>query len=139
LLVDNSPAKVRFVNMGEVIPIHSRRTFSREEAESILPVIRRVTEKTASEVEELQGQLKFVPHGEPLYERIYANIELAIRRWAVKISKLGCEPRGMWLVDFDAGDGWYTWRLGDDGLAFFHSHEARPGDFSMLVPGLIDG
>ena len=114
--------------MGEVIPIHSRRTFSKEEAESLLPVIKRITEQVAGEIRDLQEQIRYVPHTEPLYQRLYSKIELSVRRWAIKISKLGCEPRGVWLVDFDAGDGWFTWRLGDEGLAFFHSHEAQRGD-----------
>ena len=113
--------------MGDLIPIHSRRTFSRDEAETLLPVVKRITERVAFEAAELQEKLKFIPHGEPLYDRTCSGIELAVRRWAIKISKLGCEPRGTWLVDFDAGDGWFTWRLGDEGLAFFNSHESRPG------------
>lgn len=116
--------------MGEVIPIHSRRTFTKDEAESLLPVVRRITDSASSEVQDLQEQLRFVPHGEPLYDRTYAKVELAIRRWAVKISKLGCEPRGIWLVDFDAGEGWYTWRLGDEHLVFFHSHDAPAGSLT---------
>jgi hypothetical protein len=120
--------------MGEVIPIHSRRTFTKDEAQALLPVVRRITEAVADEVNHIQEQLRFVPHDEPLYERLYSKIELAIRRWAIKISKLGCEPRGIWLVDFDAGDGWFTWRLGDDELAFFHSHEGRATNLA-IQPG----
>lgn len=110
--------------MGNVIPIHSRRIFSKDEAENLLPVIRRITEKVSEEVSELQEQIRFVPHTESLYKRLYSQIDLAVRRWSIKVSKLGCEPRGVWLVDFDAGDGWFTWRLGDESVAFFHSHEA---------------
>ncbi|MFA5811483.1 MAG: DUF2203 family protein [bacterium] len=110
--------------MGDVIPIHSRRTFSEEEALALLPVVRRITERVASEVESLQEQLRFVPHDEPMHKRLYSQVEMEIRRWAIKISKLGCEPRGIWLVDFDAGDGWFAWRLGDERLAFFHAHDA---------------
>lgn len=111
--------------MGELIPIHSRRIFSEKEAESLLPIVRRITEKVAQEVSELHKRLSFVPLSEPLHKRICSQIELEIKRWAIKISKLGCEPRGIWLVDFDAGNGWFSWRLGDERLAFFHAHEAR--------------
>ena len=119
--------------MGDVIPIHSRRTFSKEEAEGLLPIVRRITEDVSGEVSELQEQIRYVPHTEPLYKRLYSQIELAVHRWAIKVSKLGCEPRGVWLVDFDAGDGWFTWRLGDDGLAFFHSHDAHRPDLNAPV------
>ena len=123
--------------MGEVIPIHSRRTFSLEEAESLLPIVRRITERAALEVRDLQEQLRFVPHGEGLHQRLAAQADVAVRRWAIKISQLGCEPRGIWLVDFDAGSGWFSWRLGDERLAFFHAHDlparaaltATPGEF----------
>jgi hypothetical protein len=114
--------------MGELIPIHSRRTFTQEEALDLLPIVRRITERVAAEVAEMQEQIRFVPYSEPLYQRLSSQIELAVRRWAIKISKLGCEPRGVWLVDFDAGEGWFTWRLGDKGLAFFHSHEVSSSD-----------
>lgn len=120
--------------MGDVVPIHSRRTFTREEAEDLLPVVRRITEKVSQEIADLQEQIRYVPHTEQLYHRLYSQIELSVRRWAIKISKLGCEPRGMWLVDFDSGSGWFTWRLGDEGLAFFHSHEAVRGDMGAQVP-----
>ena len=119
--------------MGNVVPIHSRRTFTKEEAEGLLPVVRRITEQVSGEVSELQEQIRYVPHTEPLYQRLYSQIELAVRRWAIKISKLGCEPRGIWLVDFDAGKGWFTWRLGDSGLAFFHSHEAHKVDLHAPI------
>lgn len=109
--------------MGEVIPIHSRRTFSQQEAESLLPIVRRITERVAIRVSEMKEQLRFVPHDEPMHKRLLSDIELEVRRWAIKVSKLGCEPRGIWLVDFDAGNGWFSWRLGDERLAFFHSHE----------------
>lgn len=111
--------------MGTIIPIHSRRTFSLPEAEQLLPIVRRITEKVARDVADLQEQIRFVPQSEALYQRLYERMELAVRRWSIKMTQLGCEPRGIWLVDFNSGDGWFSWRLGDEGLAFFHSHDAR--------------
>ena len=122
--------------MGEVIPIHARRTFTYEDAWQLLPIVRRITERAATEASDLQEQLRWIPKDEPAYRRLKARLDLAVRRWAIKVSQLGCEPRGIWLVDFDAGDGWYSWRYGDDGLNFFHSHEVQqtrgaPGKFSL--------
>ena len=108
--------------MGAVIPIHSRRTFTQDEAEELLPIVRRVTEQAALRAQDLNEQLRWVPHEEPLHARLRSELDLIVRRWAIKVSKLGCEPRGVWLVDFDAGDGWFSWRLGDEHLSFFHPH-----------------
>lgn len=110
--------------MGEVVHIHSRRKFNYEEALKLLPVIRRITERAAAQAKELQERIGWTPADEPLHKRLKARLSLVMRRWSIKISQLGCEPRGMWLVDFDAGNGWFSWRYGDDGLNFFHSHQA---------------
>jgi hypothetical protein len=112
--------------MGEIIPIHSRRTFSHEEALHLLPIVRRITHRAADETAALQEELRSLPQEEPHYQRLCGALETAIRRWSIKISQLGCQPRGLWLVDFDAGSGWYTWRLGDEELAFFHVNETSP-------------
>jgi hypothetical protein len=112
--------------MGEIIPIHTRRTFSQEEAEHLLPIVRRITARAAAEATALQEELRFLQVEEPKHERICANLSLCIERWQIKISRLGCEPRGIWHVGFDAGEGWYAWRLGDEALAFFHGSEAFP-------------
>lgn len=108
--------------MGDVIPIHSRRTFTQDEAEELLPILRRITEVADARTRELHEQLRWVPREEPLAERLQADLDLVVRRWAVKVSRLGCEPRGVWLIDFDAGDGWFSWRYGDEQLSFFHPH-----------------
>lgn len=112
--------------MGEIIPIHSRRTFSQADVERMLPVVRRITERAALACGRARDELRFVPEGEPLRARIAGDVDLAVRRWAMKISQLGCEPRGLWIVDFDAGDGWFTWRLGDETACFFHPYDAGP-------------
>lgn len=94
--------------------------FSRDEAESLLPVIHRITERAAATLEEIKEQLRFVPSEEPLHKRLRMDQDLIVKRWAIKIARLGCEPRGVWLVDFDSKDGWFSWRYGDEGLSFFH-------------------
>lgn len=113
--------------MGNVISIHSHRTFTQEDAESILPVVRRITERAAADASEINEQIRFVPDGEPLHNRLQMQLNSIIRHWAIKISKLGATPRGVWLVDFDAGDGWFSWRHGDETLSFFHPYGDAKG------------
>lgn len=112
--------------MANVIPIHSRRVFSQDEAESILPVVRRITERASAAAEEINDQIKFIPADEPLHKRLNMEMDLIVRRWAIKVAKLGVNPRGVWLVDFDAGNGWFSWRMGDENLSFFHPHSVGP-------------
>lgn len=109
--------------MDNVIPIHSRRTFTRDDAEQILPIVKRMTERAAGAFNELREQLHWTPKDEPNFKRLHREIDLIVTRWATKVSRLGCEPKGVWLVDFDSGDGWFSWRYGDEELSFFHPHE----------------
>jgi|GEM_PF-1029804 hypothetical protein len=112
--------------MGAVIPIHSHRTFTREQAEQILPIVHRITERAAAQFSDIREQLQWAPPEEPHHRRLHSQLDQLVRQWAIKISQLGCEPRGIWLVDFDSGDGWFSWRYGDEGLSFFHPPEIDP-------------
>lgn len=115
-----------------VIPIHSHRIFTREEAEELLPIVRRITEQAALKASDLQERLSFVPLEEILHERLSIRLDTTVKMWAAKILHLGCEPRGIWLVDFDTGDGWFSWRYGDDDLHYFHSHNIHPGQDILI-------
>ena len=36
---------------------------------------------------------------------------------------LGLDVKGLWLVDFDNGSGYYCWRWPETELAYFHGYE----------------
>ena len=46
-----------------------------------------------------------------------------MRAWAEKIMQLGAEPKGLWLVDFDSGSGYYCWRYPEADVGFFHGYD----------------
>lgn len=122
--------------MGEVIPIHSRRTFTHDEACTLLPIVKRITDRAAARFDEIREQLQWTPAEEPLGKRLQQDLDGVVRRWAVKVSQLGCEARGIWLVDFDAGNGWFSWRYGDDELVFFHPHRTPAAAYEGPSPEL---
>ncbi len=121
--------------MGDVISIHSKKKFTQTEAESLLPVVRRITERAATAITDLESQLKFVPRGEPLHGRMQRNMESIISQWADKVMRLGCSPVGLWVVNFEAGKGCFSWRYGDEGLNHFTSHR-KMDDFMVSRPQL---
>jgi hypothetical protein len=113
--------------MGQVIHIHSQRIFTEGEASELLPVVKRITERAAARIDELKARLEWLPEGEPSSVRLKGKLEFELKRWILRISQLGCEPRGIWLVDFKADDGWFSWRYGDDSLNFFDSRRRSAG------------
>ncbi|MFY9549971.1 MAG: DUF2203 family protein, partial [Thermoanaerobaculia bacterium] len=73
----------------------------------------RVQELTAEAVARY-GQLP----GEQDEER-----ETVVRDWAQEIQSLGIEVKGIWLVDFDSGAGYYCWKYPEMALNHFHGYE----------------
>jgi hypothetical protein len=108
--------------MGQVVRIHSSQRFTKDEALDVLPIIKRITGRASAQVEEIQEQLRFIPEDEPAFLRLKGRIQYILSRWVAKVTNLGANPRGVWLVDFDAGEGWFSWRYGDEDLTYFNSH-----------------
>ena len=93
---------------------HSRRVpkriFSYEQAVALLPDVRRLTSDAARRVEEWTSE-------EPEdYERI-------VTEWAEAVMALGVDVKGLWLVDFDSGAGYYCWQHPEPALEYFHGYE----------------
>lgn len=105
--------------MAEIIPILSERKFTEEEAENLLPTVKRMTIQAAAEASRLEEEMRFIPREEPIFNRLAGELDLVVRRWAIKVKKLGLRPTGLWIVDFDAPEGWFTWRLGDEHVSHF--------------------
>ena len=43
--------------------------------------------------------------------------------WAESVLDLGIEVKGLWLIDFDTGGGYYCWRYPEPALEYFHGYE----------------
>ena len=88
----------------------SKKIFSYEQATALLPEVQRITETAVERVSDL-------PEGDPAaYQRV-------IMEWAESILGMGIEVKGLWLVDFDSGGGYYCWRYPEPALEYFHGYE----------------
>lgn len=107
-----------------VITINRRGIFSLEEAQRILPVVRRITLEFSAKVELLIARLETLQLNQT--ETICAlekQVNELIQTWNDKIRKLGAEPRGLWVVDFDNGHGYYCWKHPETDIQYWHSYE----------------
>jgi hypothetical protein len=89
--------------------------FSYERAAALLPEVRRLTEEAHRAVEELTEH-----EPDPDAE---AHLDDLVGGWAEAMMQRGLEVKGLWLVDFDNGSGYYCWRYPEAGLLFYHSQE----------------
>jgi hypothetical protein len=91
------------------------RTFSFEEARALVPAIRKLTETARERLAVLGASPEDSASSEEAAD--------VVEEWARRVSALGADVKGLWLVDFDNGSGYYCWRFPEDDLAYYHSYE----------------
>src|SRR5690242_13766081 len=90
-----------------------KRVFSYDEAVSLMPEVRRLTEEAYRQVETLADG----PRQDP---QVQAQLDRVIRDWAHRLEEMGIEVKDLWLIDFDNGSGYYCWRYPEETLQFYH-------------------
>jgi hypothetical protein len=100
-----------------------KRIFSYDEAISTFPIVRDLTAAAVRQIEALVNTVASVEELESRREELEEAREKIVRLWAQEISSVGCEVKGLWLVDWDSGDGYFCWRFPEQALSFFHSYE----------------
>lgn len=109
--------------MGRIVEINRRSIFSFAEAQELLPVIFRITKQYSERVQSLIEQLEALGgQREELVGQLEDRVNEVITEWQNKVTKLGVQPKGLWIADFDAGDGYFCWKFPEQAIAFWHSY-----------------
>lgn len=98
--------------------------FTLAEARALLPRVKTLTEHYYDLVENVRLGLDD-PEDVPEVARVEQQMNALLQEWVRAIQDLGVDIKGMWLADFDSGDGYYyCWKLGEDDIEHFHRYEA---------------
>lgn len=97
--------------------------FSYEEALQTFPAVKEITEQAVRQIEALVNQLQSRDEMEKRREELEEATHGIIQAWAAEVVSIGCEVKGLWLVDWDSGDGYYCWKYPEISLAHFHGYE----------------
>lgn len=109
--------------MDHIIEINRRSVFSHEEAQELLPVIFRITKTYSQKVDALIERLDALSGGsEGLVTAIESQVNQLIQEWQNKVQKLGALPKGLWIADFDSGDGYFCWKYPERGIEYWHRY-----------------
>ncbi|HYX26910.1 MAG TPA: DUF2203 family protein [Thermoanaerobaculia bacterium] len=100
-----------------------KRIFSYDEAVNTFPVVRDLTAAAVRQVEALTNSVASRDELDTRRDEMEEARERIVRAWAQQVSSLGCEVKGVWLVDWDSGDGYYCWRFPEQALSFFHTYD----------------
>lgn len=109
--------------MAEVFEINTRKTFTLEELDHLLPVVRKIT---SDYVERVQEQMKRFEaaraRNDEAAQKLEKEVNDTVYAWQTKLEKLGAKPKGLWLADFDSGDGFYCWKYPEDRVMYWHHY-----------------
>ncbi len=99
------------------------RLFTYREALETFPRVHELTETAARRVEAIYRQLSDLEADARLAEQVEIEANEVIEAWAAEVMAIGCLVKGLWLVDWDSGDGYYCWRYPEETLGHFHTYE----------------
>ena len=99
------------------------RCWSLEGARALLPDVRKRTASAVAEVHALLERRESDGDKALTAEQLDAQVGRVTSDWVRAMEALGLEVKGLWLVDFDNGSGYYCWRWPETELAHFHGYE----------------
>jgi hypothetical protein len=102
---------------------HGKQTFTYEQALETFPRVRQLTAQAVAEVEALFASVTNKEDLEEKRQELRESYDRIVTDWAEAITRLGCEVKGLWLVDWDSGGGYYCWRHPEESIGYFHSYE----------------
>lgn len=112
--------------MIEIINFNKVRSFSLEEAQDLLPLIYRLTEDSAKRTKYLMACIEALPDKKSSRAlELQDEINDIIQKWQNKIERLGAKPKGLWLADFDNGNGYFCWKFPE--VKILHKHGYQDG------------
>lgn len=104
-------------------PIVPPRLFSLDEAQQLLPMVKQLTAEAVRNAETLMVRLRELPESHPDHHAVSDQVEGVVKEWATRIQELGAHVKGLWLVDFDNGEGFYCWAYPEPSVSHFHGYE----------------
>ena len=99
------------------------KTFTLESAQRLLPKVRRRTAEAVERAQRMSRQLEDLPESDPCRDQVLKELDHVVSDWARDVSAMGGEVKGLWLVDFDNGEGYYCWRYPEESVQHYHGHE----------------
>jgi regulator of sirC expression with transglutaminase-like and TPR domain len=97
---------------AELVRPVEKKVFTLDEARSVLPKVKDLTSDAV---------FRYARLGDG--SGAESERQIVVRDWAREVLLLGAEIKGLWLVDFDSGAGYYCWKYPEPSLEYFHDYE----------------
>lgn len=110
--------------MFEIVRQTQVKVFNLKQVEEMLPLVYRVTEEYSKKVKYLMGCIDAIANKSSSRTlELQDEINDLIQKWQNKIERLGGKPKGLWLIDFDNGEGYYCWKFPETAIRYCHGYQ----------------
>jgi len=109
-------------SLYQIVARHDTRVFTLAEAEELFPLVRAITESAWYELEPVRHRLENMVPVNPRIHEVEREYEAVVKRWMAKMNRLGLTVKGLWLVDFDTGDGYLCWKFPELRIGYYHAY-----------------
>ena len=100
------------------------KLFDLAEAKALLPTVAKITQGHYQNWLPIKLRLQKMLSNDPRRARLECEYESQVDQWRAKIKRVGALPVGLWVVDFDVGEGSLNWQFPELSLAFFRPNDA---------------
>ena len=100
-----------------------KRIFSYDEALITFPLVRDLTAAAVRQIDALTQNVGSREELDSRRDELDEARDRIVRAWAREVTSIGCEVKGVFLVDWDSGDGYYCWRFPEPSISFFHTYD----------------
>ena len=128
-------------NITQIGSCTEPRVFTLDEARRLFPLVRRITAAAHEELVPIKHRLENMLSTDPRLPGVERDYERVVKAWVSKMERLGLVVKGLWLVDFDTGDGYLCWKYPELRIGHYHDYTTgfagrRPLDqvLEELVP-----
>ena len=112
------------MNIEKIFSPQQHRIFTTTDARELLPLVYHITEAAHQKVKKMLNRLEAARGRDlQLTNEIEEAIQKEITRWQNKLKRLGLVPKGMWLADFDSGQGYYCWKYPEKEIRYWHGYK----------------
>ena len=121
------------LDIAQIGSVGEARLFTLAEAQALFPLVRRITVEAYEELAPVKQRLENMLATDPHIVQVEKSYEAIVKRWVSKMERLGLVVKGLWLVDFDTGDGYLCWRFPELRLGYYHDHGSGYADRRPLA------
>ncbi|PKA24065.1 hypothetical protein CH381_22445 [Leptospira sp. mixed culture ATI2-C-A1] len=100
----------------------TKKIWTLGEAREVLPLVRDITKEYYVKASILADDIRHKLLPENVLEAKEEEISEIVNHWTNEILAMQIDVKGLWLVDFDHGSGFYCWTWGEEDVLYEHGY-----------------